>query len=149
MPINSDSESSLVIFDLDGTLANVKHRLNLLAPPSPDYSSFDAACIFDEPIASTVAIAKAFHSSGFQIWILTGRSQNYESQTRGWLHKYQIPYDKLLMRPNGDRQPDYKLKKDWALKYALTKRAICALEDRDQVIQMWQELGVSSLKLVD
>ena len=95
----------IVIFDLDGTLADVTHRLKLITKIPPDYSAFDAACIFDQPYKHTVEILKSLHQRSYEIWILSGRSDHFTLQTQGWLKKHDIPFSRLFLRPNKEKKP--------------------------------------------
>ena len=46
------------IFDLDGTLANVEHRLNFIKREKPDWNMFNEMCLNDQPIIPVVNMAR-------------------------------------------------------------------------------------------
>ncbi len=67
----------IVIFDLDGTLADGTHRLHLL--PKDNYNEtwawkpFNMACKDDAPIKDNIELCNALNSR-YAVIILTGRS---------------------------------------------------------------------------
>ncbi|MEM1229852.1 MAG: hypothetical protein AAGI15_04895 [Pseudomonadota bacterium] len=85
-------ERNLYLFDLDGTLALVDHRRALLAGDRPDWHSFNKASLFDPPNDAVAAVLRSLFDHGYQIWIVSGRSDVAELETRGWLAKHAIPY---------------------------------------------------------
>ncbi len=131
----------IVIFDLDGTLANINHRLHFINQNTKDWNSFSKDCIADTPKQAVIQTAKALHQSGHPIWILSGRSASVERETRAWLKQYDIPYNKLLMRPVDNSTPDHELKRHWIGEYHLKSRTLCAYDDRQRVVDMWREEG--------
>ena len=128
-----------IICDLDGTLAIINHR-----------SPFDASnCEQDglnEPVADIVA---SYRTSGHQIILLSGRTDNYMPQTKRWLEKYQIEYDLLLMRKHGDSRKDAIIKKEIVDNYIKEKFFVkFVLDDRNQVVDMWRhEMGYACLQV--
>lgn len=147
----------LYIFDLDGTLANAEHRLHHIKGKKKDWRAFFAACANDTPMAETIRTLRALRKGGAEIWVWTGRSDEVRAETEEWLHKHGIfksvplltwePFrapETLLMRPEGDHQPDHKLKFGWLadLEPPERNRLTAVFEDRDQVVAMWREAGV-------
>lgn len=128
-----------IICDIDGTLAIIKDR-----------SPFDAAkCendLLNEPIAE---IVKTYAKLGTTIILLSGRQDQHREQTENWLSRYEIPYDKLLMRKTKDNRKDSVIKKEIVEKEITGKYFIrFVLDDRDQVVEMWRkELGFACLQV--
>ena len=131
----------LIIFDLDGTLANIDHRLHYIKQKTKDWQSFSKACTSDTPKQAVIQTAKALYQLGHPLWILSGRSASVERETRAWLKQYGIPYNKLLMRPINNFIPDYELKRQWIIEYDLKSRTLCVYDDRQKVVDMWREEG--------
>jgi len=118
-----------IICDLDGTLALMNGR-----------NPFDASTceqdILNEPIGQLV---KSYAEQGTKIILLSGRTDNYKEETKRWLEKYEIPYEKLLMRKHRDRRKDAVIKKeivDNEIKGKYFVRFV--LDDRNQVVDMWR-----------
>lgn len=132
----------MIIFNLDGTLANCEHRrhfvdLDKIYPSQmgleysdgrkwkPDWPAFYEACDKDEPILPTQQLLdgiyfnskdQEFFLSQVQIW--SGRCESVREKTKLWLSE-NILFDKiaeqitLKMRPIGNIVPDEQLKEQW------------------------------------
>lgn len=147
-----------VIFDLDGTLADCRHRLHHILNKPKDYQAFYDALVDDEPIESVRSILVTYAVSNLvasgnnleptEIIICTGRPTSHRPETERWLHQHDIPYDEMLMRPVGDYRPDYILKKEMLEYLRIIKyRPIFAIEDRPQVVKMWRDNGIKCLQV--
>jgi hydroxymethylpyrimidine pyrophosphatase-like HAD family hydrolase len=75
----------IIIFDLDGTLANIDHRLHFINQQPKNWLSFSKACSADTPKLAVIQAAKALSQLGHPLWILSGRSRVVERETRAWL----------------------------------------------------------------
>jgi len=131
----------IVIFDLDGTLANINHRLHFIEKKRKDWDGFSKACPADLPKEGVIQTAKALHQLGHPLWVLSGRSRLVEKETIIWLKKYHISYDQLIMRPINNFTPDYALKREWISAYNLKPRTLCVYDDRQSVVDMWRKEG--------
>lgn len=144
--------TDIVIFDIDGTLTNIEHRLCYIKDPRepnstagwrPDWDAFHAACVDDAPIPEIVAVARALHEAGHVLFAVSGRMDTVRCQTRAWLETQRIFFDALYMRIEGDYRPDYEVKREflWAIR-AAGCNPILAFDDRQQVVDMWRSEGV-------
>jgi FMN phosphatase YigB (HAD superfamily) len=126
----------LVIFDLDGTLADITHRRHYVEGEKKDWKSFFLACVNDKPLAHTCTIARMLASWQYEVWIFSGRSDIVKDETVAWLEKNSIQYKKLLMRKNGDYTPDDILKKKWLdeMDFDDRTRLQFVFEDRDRLV---------------
>lgn len=146
----------LYIFDIDGTLADISHRLYFIEGEQKDWQSFYLACSNDKPIESTILQVRALHNYGADIWFWTGRSDIAEQQTLAWLTKsiareWSDNRNKLCMRKEGDHRPDHELKKTWleAIDQSDRDRLVAIFEDRSRVVQMWRSLGIPCFQVAD
>ncbi|MEM7078614.1 MAG: hypothetical protein AAF513_08300 [Pseudomonadota bacterium] len=130
------------VFDLDGTLARVEHRRTLLEGERPDWHSFNKAALFDPPNEAVAKVMRALFDAGYDIWIVSGRSDVAQLETRGWLGKHAIPYHHLLMRSASDHRADHVLKREWAMEYNFPASVIAVFDDRKSVVDMWRELNI-------
>jgi hypothetical protein len=150
----------LYIFDLDGTLANIDHRLKHIEGDKKDWSAFYKACVYDQPNESVIGLLNALSDGGeheFVIW--TGRSEEVREETIQWFYDNTGLYleeieDILRMRPEGNFESGAKLKKQWLDEFRehrgdLNESGdICAIEDEEKVCQMWKENGVAVLRVL-
>lgn len=138
-----------VLFDFDGTLCDITHRLPLIKQENPDWDQFFRHCVFDEPKENIIALARALGGAGHKIHIVSGRSNLVMNESCAWLNKHGVPYDAITMRHNGDHTPDDKLKRGWLRGGSLGPREdiLFAIDDRQRVVDMWREEGLTCLQV--
>src|SRR4051812_5587965 len=97
----------IVIFDLDGTIALIDHRRHFVEgkgarATNAEWRNFFAACVDDKPNEPVIETLRALRAQGYSVIILSGRSDEVADQTKTWLKDYNVPYDELHMRPEGN-----------------------------------------------
>jgi len=148
---NSDSVRNkclIVVFDIDGTLANIEHRLHfILTEGKKDWSRFFSEAVKDTIIPHVKAVHSLYSRAGYRVIMCTGRPENTRSDTEGWLKEAGISYHALVMRSTGDHSPDYIAKPKELKSFLASER--CTLnevevifEDRVQVAASWVKCGV-------
>jgi FMN phosphatase YigB (HAD superfamily) len=142
-----------IIFDLDGTLANIDHRKKFITGELgyKSYTKFFSPVeVFkDTPIHSVMNILRLYKDAGYKIFIFTGRDEISRSMTISWLNQYDIKYDVLLMRPTNSHTPDTILKKTWLLETFDNPQVEveAVYDDRDSVVAMWRRMGLRTLQV--
>jgi hypothetical protein len=167
---NTTNRVPLYIFDLDGTLALIDHRRHLVEAPlipssdsnvphkdpkfKPDWDAFFAACIKDAPNWPVIGLMLQLRSTGADIRIWSGRMDTVRGATLEWLWVYTTIQPHLLdpilkLRPAGDYRPDEQLKKKWlnALSPEDRSRLGGVFDDRDKVVDMWRDNGVTCFQV--
>lgn len=137
-----------ILFDLDGTLANIKHRRKFLEGSNPDWKSFNQHMGEDTPNFPIINLYKTLWNSGqYEIIILTGRNEKYRAVTEQWLAWNEVPFKKLIMRTDNDFRTDNLIKEEM-LKYLISegKEILFAIDDRQQVVDMWRRNGITCLQ---
>lgn len=138
----------LYVFDLDGTLANIDHRLPLIKGPKKDWDAFFEACDQDQPVEWVIDLMHCCVYSG-NLLILSGRNASVRAKTLDWLFRHSIPIAELLMRPADDRRPDEVLKlallRAYLQKHPQFEVAFI-VEDRQRVVDMWRREGFNVLQ---
>jgi predicted kinase len=107
--------NSIVLCDIDGTIANGDHRVGLLKDKKDRdrWLKYYALCKDDKPIQSIIDKLKEHKASGKDIILVSGRASELTLyQTQEWLARYDVPFDRLLMRNKGDGRPDVQVKTD-------------------------------------
>lgn len=137
------SKKSFIICDIDGTVANLHHRLHYIKNKPKNWDAFFASVGDDEPINETIRIINALKDAGFDIVMVSGRSDITRAETEAWLDKHGIKYDALYMRRSRDRRPDYIVKREILYKKIIPNHGhpYMVFDDRKQVIDMWLEEG--------
>jgi hypothetical protein len=151
-------DKSVIICDLDGTLADQTHRQHFItkpltmpiigqAPWKPDWDTYYRACPADAPMETNIRVVQALLASspGLRLIITTGRSAAVRDETVQWLNTHLDQWDGLVMRPVGNYTPDHELKKTWCQdgQACRINQVLCAFEDRDRTVRMYRELGIT------
>ena len=145
-----------VIFDLDGTLADIEARRKVSTKENGkmDWDKFfDPENIkLDQPNWPVIAIAKMFNKQGTKVVIFSGRSKATKDATRTWFAMYGIPYNVLKMRPTGKMQytPDDVLKQMWLDELFPGDKKdniVAVFDDRNKVVDMWRKNGLTCMQV--
>ena len=144
-----------VIFDLDGTLANIDARRDKATKPNGkldwDVFSSSSNIKLDVPNPPVVKMAQMFAENDFTIIIFSGRTDKTIHTTRSWLTHNRIPFQKLIMRDSKINHftPDDILKKDMLNKFADINDVFLVVDDRNKVVKMWRSLGLTVFQVAD
>ena len=142
-----------VIFDLDGTLALVDKRREIAKKPNGkiDFDIFyDPQYIeLDEPNSFVIDLAKMYKRDGYEIVIVSGRSDRTKEATERWLEKYGILYDRMIMRKRKNFTPDNELKERWLEKYLDRDDIRVVVDDRQRVVDMWRRNGLDVFQVAN
>lgn len=138
-----------VVFDLDGTLANLEHRLHLIQSKPKNWRAFNAGISQDKPIYQIILVARALFYAGNRIIFASGRegTERTRNATRAWLYNYVGGWtDKcsLFMRKPGDYRKDFVVKEEILLNNIVPTFGMPDLvfDDRLQVVEMWRSYGI-------
>jgi len=129
------------IFDLDGTLFDVTHRLHHIRKTPKDWRAFYAACVDDPPIPHMVALALDLSRCNHLVFV-TGRSDEVRQETHDKLCDLDL-IGHLFMRKEGDHRQDAIIKEEILAELkAQGYEPIMAFDDRNQSVAAWRRLGV-------
>jgi hypothetical protein len=132
----------IVICDIDGTIADLNHRLHYIQSEPRDYEAFFSQQTFDTPIEEVIGHVK-FLSETHDIVMVSGRPDNYSHLTVLWLKTFfPVNYVGLLMRRAGDHRPDDMIKQE-ILALLPKERIVNVVDDRPNVCAMWERNGLS------
>ena len=144
-----------IIFDLDGTLALIDKRREVSTKPNGklDWGKFfnSTNIKLDEPNLPVIKMAQLFSEQGFNIVILSGRSNKTETATRSWLSKNKVPFNKLIMRNSETDHftPDWVLKKNMLDENLDINDVFLVVDDRDRVVKLWRSLGLTTFQVAE
>ena len=137
-----------VVFDLDGTLADISHRLHFIQGGKRDWDSFFKACVDDVEVTNVIEALCAHSFAGHKVEIWSARSDVVRDETKQWLDSIGISPELLVhMRAEGDTTPDVELKRSWLHALAPDERPNVVYDDRQSVVDMWREEGVSCFQV--
>ena len=159
-----------IIFDLDGTLANIDSRRDISMKPNGrlDWNVFAAPnsiLALDKPNAPVIKMAQMFKADGYKIVIFSGRNDRGFDATVQWLNDFKVPFDLLVMRPDKFKDkswpiadgnpatpdmrfmPDEILKKKMLDAFVDINDVFLVVDDRDKVVKMWRDLGLNTFQV--
>lgn len=137
-----------VLFDLDGTIADIEHRRGHLDGDRPHWTKFNALMGDDTPNPAIVSLYKTlWASNAYTLIFVTGRNEGFRTVTEQWLFWNEIPFDRMLMRADKDNRADHIVKEE-ILDQLLAEGATIAftVDDRQQVVDMWRRRGITCLQ---
>ncbi len=131
----------IAVFDIDGVLADVRHRLHHVESRPKNWDMFFAAAVDDAPLAEGLALAAAF-GADHEIVYLTGRPERTRTDTAAWLRAQGLPAGTLLMRRDGDRRPARLVKLAVARQLADKGRLAVLIDDDADVVAALRDAGL-------
>jgi uncharacterized HAD superfamily protein len=137
---------SVVIVDIDGTIADVRHRLpHIKGPGKKNWKAFFEGMDRDTPIESMVRQVHELEKA-HDIIVVSGRPEHYRKRTEKWLKEHGIRYRQLFLRPDGDHRPDYTVKEE-VLREFPKGQIVLAIDDRAPVCDMWEKHGIRCIRV--
>ena len=158
-----------IIFDLDGTLADIEARRIKSQKPNGKLDwdiFFDADNIkLDKPKHEVIRCLQMFRDQGYKIVIFSGRNDRSYHTTKEWLSNHNIFYDLLVLRPDKFKDeswpvaegnpatykmrfmPDEILKKEMLDAFVNIDDVFLVFDDRKKVVDMWRGLGLTCFEV--
>ncbi len=135
---------NLVVFDVDGVLADVEHRVHHLEGPRKDWRSFFAAAADDPPLDTGLALAREL-AAEHDLAYLTGRPENLRRVTQHWLTRHGLPVGPLWMRPPGDYRPARVMKLEALRSLGADQEVEVVIDDDEAVVDALRDAGFAVL----
>jgi hydroxymethylpyrimidine pyrophosphatase-like HAD family hydrolase len=135
----------LVVFDIDGTLANIEHRLEHVKQKPKNWAAFDAGIPDDkvnEPVAS---VFWSLLDTDHTILLASGRNERSRQATVDWLFdNFLFGYEKLYMRKADDFRSDDIVKQEILDQIIADygRKPDMVFDDRPRVVSMWRRNGI-------
>lgn len=131
------------VFDLDGTLCDVRHRRQYVATKPRNWNAWNAGLVNDTPHLAVQKVFQALRQDlDVSLIIVSGRSDDYKEQTIKWLTDHEIFYDEIYMRKYKDHRDDSVVKGEIADEILKTYNILGVFDDRQRVVNMWIERGI-------
>jgi phosphoglycolate phosphatase-like HAD superfamily hydrolase len=133
LPVPSPEPLPLAVFDIDGVLADVRHRLHHLEARPQRWERFFQAAGRD-PLLEEGARRLRDALAGHDVLYLTGRPERTRRLTERWLAGHGLPTGPLLMRADDDVRPARYLKRSVLRRLARTREVVSVLDDDPAVV---------------
>jgi phosphoglycolate phosphatase-like HAD superfamily hydrolase len=130
------------VFDVDGVLADVRHRLHHLQRSPPDWRRFFAAA-GDDPLLPPGVHLLRRSARRHPIAYVTGRPESLRRVTRDWLRSHDLPAGRLLMRPSGDHRPARIVKLELLVQLTVEAPIALVVDDDPEVVETLRRTGLT------
>ena len=139
----------VVIFDVDGTIADVEHRRHFVNGNN-DWDSFRKETVNDTPVQWVCDIARHI-AQGDEVAFFSARNESErditERQISEWIgdgHKG------VFLRPDGDYRCDAEFKSELADRFEdIGGQIDLVYDDRNKVVDMWRQRGTTVVQVAD
>lgn len=140
-----------VIFDVDGTLADISHRRHFVASKPKNFGAFNRAMVHDTPHYDIIELLNRHVVFGDRVLIASGRGEEDRNTTEKWLAIHNAnSYQRLYMRPAKDYRSDDIIKEEILAQMRLDGYdPKLVYDDRDQVVAMWRRNGIRCLQVAE
>lgn len=133
----------VVVVDVDNVMADLSHRAHLVKGQSRDWTKFYAELPNDKPVGLANFMFNMMRRHGHSIVIVTGRDERFRKETKEWLDKNNFKYDELIMRPEGSRIPNGRMKVSEFYKWMKRQEqvdVVAVFDSFDDAIDEYREL---------
>jgi len=135
-----------ILVDIDGTIADNRHRDHLAKTDWAKFVEFDTV-MKDKPIASVVELVRLL-ALQYRVVMVTAREESDRSVSNAWLIRHGIPFHGLYMRPIGDERRAHDFKE--SVLHTLQKEGfevLLAIEDNKYCVDMYRKNGIQVLEV--
>jgi len=134
----------VAVVDVDGVLADVRHRLHHVAARPKDWRSFFAAARDDALLAEGEDTVRRL-AEVYEIVYLSGRPERLREVTERWFHQHDLPPGRLLLRPYSDYRPSSIWKVEMLETLAHTRTVVVLVDDDPRVLDSARQAGFDVL----
>ncbi len=135
----------VAVFDLDGTLADVHHRVHHVEGSPKRWGAFFAEAVDDPPLDTGVALLREA-ARDCDIAYVTGRPEHCRADTVAWLARHDLPVGALHMRPLRDHRPGRQAKLELLRGLAAERVVAVVVDDDPQVCDAYEQAGFAVLR---
>lgn len=128
------------VLDLDGVLADVRHRLHLVRTKPKRWDDFFDAAEADQVLPEGRATADRL-AADHVIAYVSGRPERCRAATEKWLADNGFPAGAVHLRPNDDRRPARLVKVAVVRRLARERPVAVIVDDDVRVTAALQEAG--------
>ena len=137
---DDDVPRPLAFVDLDGVVADVRHRLRHIERRPKDWDAFFDAAPDDPPHPEGLAVVRRLQED-HEVIYLTGRPERCRDDTLHWLERHGIGQHELLMRSGRDRRAAAQVKVEILRRRARGRTVSVVVDDDARVAAAMREAG--------
>lgn len=142
---DEENHQHTVVFDVDGVLIDVAHRLSL-CPGRPGvtettWDAYHAAVWQDDPLLGNIALTQVLWRGGYDVVLVTNRPEEARQPTEVMLRQFGVQYSKMFMREDGGNHGS----KEWVIERLHLPTTVLAVEDDRKHLEMYTSHGIPGL----
>jgi hypothetical protein len=134
----------VAVVDIDGVLADVRHRLHHVTGRPKDWPAFFAGAADDGLLAEGERTVRAL-AEVYEVVYLSGRPEHLRGVTEAWFRTHRLPPGRLVLRPDGDFRPSRIFKVEELRRLARSRSVVVLVDDDDRVLAAAREAGFDVL----
>lgn len=134
----------LAVVDIDGVLADVRHRLKHLDRRPKNWAAFFAAAVDDPPLQVGVDTVRRL-AEVHDVVYLSGRPEHCRADTEEWFHRNGLPPGDILLRRPDDRRPARLFKVEQLRRLQRRTPVAVLVDDDPDVLQAARDAGFDVL----
>lgn len=134
----------VAVIDLDGVLADARHRLHHLATRPKAWDDFFDAAPLDPPLPEGFEVLQRL-GQVYDVVYLSGRPERCRADTETWLVRHEAPAGPVLLRPDRDRRPARLFKIEQLRRLARDVEVVVLVDDDPRVVAAAREAGFDVL----
>jgi hypothetical protein len=134
----------VAVVDIDGVLADVRHRLHHVTGRPKDWPAFFAGAADDGLLAEGERTVRAL-AGAYEIVYLSGRPEHLRGVTESWFRSHGLPPGRLVLRPDGDFRPSRIFKVEELRRLARSRTVVVLVDDDDRVLTAARAAGFDVL----
>jgi hypothetical protein len=139
--VNASLGPTFVVVDLDGVLADTRHRQHWLDGRPKQWSQFFASAV-DDAVLPEGRTAVELAAQAHEIVYLTGRPANYRRETTAWLAQHALPAGELVMRTARDHRPARLMKLEELGRLQRRGEIVMVIDDDEEVVRAVEQVGI-------
>jgi beta-phosphoglucomutase-like phosphatase (HAD superfamily) len=141
-----EPQTGYAVVDIDGVVADVRHRLAFLDRRPKDWDGFFDAAVRDPLLPEGEAAIAELAARGLTVVWVTGRPERCRRDTERWLREHGLPGGELFMRGDGDRRPARQTKLETIRRLARVHPVAVVVDDDDAVVTTIRAAGFEVLQ---
>jgi len=134
----------VAVIDIDGVVADVRHRLHHVTGRPKDWRAFFDLAADDTLLREGEETVRRL-AEVYEVVYLSGRPERLRTVTQKWLEEQGLPPGPLLLRPFDDYRPSRLYKIEALRDIARTKTVVVLVDDDPRVLDAARDAGFDVL----